>query len=130
MSGYELLDAFDSHLASVISFFVAYISATSAFLVVAYLAAPRLPSLVARLVVGLYSLTAVFFLMIFQRHWTSMLTIRDQMGDAGLSWYPAVYEPPWVLPTAMWVGVIVMSILYVGSVWYFVSARRGTDGEN
>ena len=130
MSGYELLDSFDSHLASVISFFLAYISATSAFLVVAYLTAPQLPRLVARLVVGLYSLTAVFFLMIFQRHWTSMLTIRDQMADTGLSWYPAVYEPRWILPITMWFGVIVMSVLYVGSVWYFVSVRRGSDGDN
>lgn len=53
MSGYELLDVFNSHLSAVISFFLAYISATSAFLIVAYLAAPQLPSLVVRLVIGL-----------------------------------------------------------------------------
>ena len=126
MSGYELLDAFDSHLSSVISFFVAYISATSAFLVVGYLAAKDLPALVARLAISLYSLTAIFFLAVFQRHWTSLLTIRSQMRDAGLVWYPAVYEPQWIIPTTLWTGVFVMAVLYAGSIWYFISARRGT----
>ena len=128
MNEYQLLDAFNSHLGITVSFFVANISATSAFLVVGYLAARDLPLIVARLAVGLYSLTALFFLLLFQRHWTSLMGIRDQMREVQLSWYAAVNESPWFMPITMWIGVIIMLTLYFGSVWYFISTRRTNDG--
>ena len=128
MNEYGLLDAFNQHLGTTVSFFVSYISATSAFLVVAYLAGKQLPPIVAKLAIGLYSLTAVFFMALFQRHWTSLMSVRDKMHDMDLSWYPAVYESQWFMPITMWIGVMVMAVLYAGSVWYFISARRDTDG--
>ena len=125
----KVIDTFNSYLNTTFTFFVSYISATSAFLAVAYIVGKKLPSLVAKLVVTLYSLTAIFFLIIFQRNWTSLITIRGQMVEAKLIWFPAVFEPQIFLPVAMWIGVIVMSVLYAGSVWYFMLVRRG-DGQN
>ena len=127
MNEYQLLDTFNSYLNTTFTFFVSYISATSAFLAVAYIVGKKLPSFVAKLVVTLYSLTAIFFLIIFQRNWTSLITIRGQMVEAKLVWFPAVFEPQIFLPVAMWIGVIVMSVLYAGSVWYFILVRRGDE---
>ena len=129
MNEYGLLDAFNQHLGTTVSFFVSYISATSAFLVVAYLAGKQLPPIVAKLAIGLYSLTAVFFMALFQRHWVSLLSVREKMHDVDLSWYPAVYESQWFMAVTMWIGVAVMAVLYAGSVWYFISVRRDTNGD-
>jgi heme/copper-type cytochrome/quinol oxidase subunit 4 len=102
-------------------------SATSAFLAVAYIVGKNLQSLLVGLVVGIYSLTAIYFIIIFQRHWTSLIVLREQMNQMKLWWFPAVAEPQFFLPSAMWIGVFVMSILYVGSVWYLFSIRKNSD---
>ena len=91
VSEYELLDAFESHLGTAVTFFVAYISATSTFLVVAYLAAEDLRAFVANLVAALYSLSSIFLLLLFQRHWTSVMAIRDKMV---LRVYPVIPQSP------------------------------------
>jgi hypothetical protein len=127
MTEYQLLDVFNSYLNTTIAFFVSYISATSAFLAVAYVVGKKLPSFVARLVVTLYTLTAVLFVITFQRNWAALITIREQMSDIQMTWFPAVYEPHIFLSVPMWIGVVVMTLLYVGSVWYFLSVRRSDD---
>ncbi len=127
MNEYQLLDVFNAYLNTTIAFFVSYISATSAFLAVAYSVGRKLESLVAKLVVTLYTLTAVLFVIIFQRNWSALITIREQMHDLEMKWFPAVYEPQVALPVTMWIGVIIMSLLYAGSVWYFLSIRRSDD---
>lgn len=93
MNEYQLLDLFDSYLNTTFTFFVSYISGTSAFLAVAYIAGKKLPSFAARLIIGLYSLASLFFLIAFQRNWTAVISIRGQMTDANLAWSPAVSEP-------------------------------------
>ena len=127
MNEYQLLDVFNAYLNTTIAFFVSFVSATSAFLAVAYIVGKKLQSFVAKLVVTLYTFTAVLFVTIFQRNFTSLLTIREQMEKLEMVWFPAVYEPHFALPVAMWIGVVVMSLLYAGSVWYFLSIRRGDD---
>lgn len=127
MNDFELLYLFNYYLDTTFTFFVTYISATSAFLAVAYISGKNLPSFFASLVITLYSLTSIFFLISFQRNWLSLIGLRNQMNDATLNWFPAVYEPHILLYIAMWIGVVVMSLLYVGSVWYFVTIRRDSE---
>jgi hypothetical protein len=126
---YELLDAFNSYLTATFTFFVSYMSATSAFLAVAYIVGRNLQPFLVKLVIGIYSLTAIYFILIFQRHWTSLIEIRAKMKGMELTWFPAVAEPQIFLPVAMWIGVIVMLVLYTGSVWYLFSTRRTDDGD-
>lgn len=127
MNEYQLLDLFNSFLDTTFTFLVSYISGTSAFLAVAYIVGKKLPLFVAGLIITLYSMASLFFLIAFQRNWTALISIREQMVDANLAWMPAVYEPQIVMPLAMWLGVIVMIVLYAGSVWYLLSVRRGGD---
>ena len=124
MNEYELLDALMSHMYLVQVYFVSFISATSAFLVVAHLAAKELPSTIVKLAIALYGFTAIFLLANFQRAFAITIAVRDKMTALNMAWYPAVVEPQWIMPTVMWIGVLVMSVLSVGSIWYFVSSRR------
>ena len=124
MTEYELLDVFNSYLNSTFTFFVSYLSATSAFLAVAYIVGKNLQPILVKLVIGIYSLSAIYFIVIFQRHWTSLIGIREKMIGVELSWFPAAAEPHVFLPAAMWIGVTIMLVLYVGSIWYLFSIRR------
>jgi hypothetical protein len=80
--------------------------------------------MMANLVVTLYSMTAIFFVLLFQRNWTNMIEIREQMRDAGMIWHAAVYSPPAIMVTWMWIGVFNMSSLFFGAVWFFILERR------
>lgn len=127
MNEYQLLDLFNSFLDTTFTFLVSYISGTSAFLAVAYIVGKKLPLFVAGLIITLYSMASLFFLIAFQRNWAALISIREQMVDANLAWMPAVSEPQILIPFVMWLGVIVMIVLYAGSVWYLLSVRRGGD---
>jgi hypothetical protein len=122
MSDFELLDAFMSHGAVSLTFFTAFISATSAFVVVAYLAGKNLPSSVANITVAIYSVASIYFVSSFQRLTTSLIAIRDQMSDT-LAWHPAVSEAEWVLHGLAWSGFIATGILYFSAIWYFYHVR-------
>jgi len=124
MNEYELLNTFAAHMDLVQTYFVSFISATSAFLVVAHLAAKELSSSIVTLAISLYAFTAIFFLASFQRTFTATIGLRDKMLAFDMTWYPAVTEPQWLLPTVMWIGVAVMAVLAAGSISYFVTAQR------
>ena len=53
--------------------------------------------------------------------------VRDYMTNADMLWYPAATEPWWIMPFTKWIGVIVMSVLAVGSIWYHVVRKRRVD---
>jgi hypothetical protein len=55
MSDYELVDAFMRHVGVIMVFFMAFLSATSAFLVVVHLAAAAIPKLLVRVTVTVYT---------------------------------------------------------------------------
>ena len=118
-----LVEAFNSHLETMLTIFLGYVSATSAFLVVAHLAATELSTILARFVNSLYSITTLALAGITQRQGEVILGIRSQMGEV-LSWHPAVYEPAWVLVMFMRSPFVVMVLIYAGSIWYFRYARN------
>ncbi len=123
MTDYELLDLLISHMELVHVYFLSFISATSAFLVVAHSAAKKLSSAIVKIAVTLYLFTTIFFIANFQRSFTITINVRDQISNAQLSWYATVYEPQWIMPSTMWIGVFIMLILSVASTWYFISSR-------
>lgn len=124
MTEYELQDAFLSCIDMGQVYFLSFISATSAFLVVAHLAAKTISSNLTKLAVGLYSFTAIFYLGNFQRAFTAVIAFRDKMAEANMSWHPAVADPQWVMPVIMWMGVTIMILFAFSSVVYFISARK------
>lgn len=105
-------------------YFVSFISATSALLVVAHLASKELSSTIVKLAIALYTFTAIFFLGNFQRAFNVTIAVRDRMVSENVSWYPAAVEPQWIIPAVMWIGVAVMVVLAVGSISYLISTRR------
>ena len=130
MNDFDLMYLFLYSMEISVTFFVSYLSSTSAFLAVTYTVGKKLPPFFAKLVITLYSLASVFFLVAFQRNWAQVIAIRGEMANGNLSWVPAVTEPHMALHIVMWIGVIVMSLLYAGSIWYILSVRRGSDEKN
>ena len=127
MTDSEALAAFTSHMDLVHVYLASFISVTSPFLVVVHIASSRLPRLISNLAVALYVFASIFFLVNFQRSFTMTIGVRDYMTNADMAWYPAVTEPQWIMPFAMWLGVIVMTVLAAGSVWYYLVKRRRQD---
>ena len=123
MSDYELVDIFNSNVEVLLALFMAFVSATSAFLVVAYLAAKELSSFLLKVAISLYSITSFLLMGIAERQGAVLIGIRNQMGES-LSWHPAVYETQWIMPTLFRSVVIVMALLYASSIWYFFHARN------
>ena len=128
MTNYEALAAFTSHMDLVHVYFASFVSVTSAFLVVVHIAATRLPKLISNLALALYVFASIFFLVNYQRSFTMTIGVRDYMTNSDMLWYPAVTEPQWVMPLTMWIGVIVMSVLAAGSIWYYLVRKRRVDG--
>ncbi len=85
MTDFELVDAVASHAALFITFFMAFISATSALLVVAHVAAEKMPVALVRVVIAIYTVTSLFVIGCFQRLTQVALGIQGQMGES-LNW--------------------------------------------
>ena len=124
MSEYELTDSFLNHVELSMTYFMAYLSATSAFLAVAYVAGSEIPRILARVVLAIYSLASVYLIFAFQRITAIYASVRDEMREL-VEWHPAVYEPPWVIPTVAWTAIAVMAMLYISTIWYFMHVRAG-----
>ena len=123
MTQYELLDIWQNHLALGMNVFVAFLSATSAVLIVANLKGAELPKLVYRLVVALYSVAATFLILLYGKVMEAALDVRGQMLLAEMPWFNTVYEPQFVAPLVFGTGFIVQVLLAIGSLWYFRSTR-------
>ena len=123
MTAYELVDAFNSTSNSTLSFVLAYISATSAFVVIAHIASNELPAYIARLATAIYTFVAVFLIGATERSLRLLVSIREQMPGV-VDWHLAVVEPRWFLPSFSVAALVVMCALYAASVWYFVYLRK------
>ena len=123
MSQYELVDLWISQLNFSTTIFVAFISATSALLIVAHLTGKDLHQFLYRIITALYSVAAVFFLLTFAKSSEALLNIRGQMHMADMDWYNAVYEPQIIAPLVIAIGILLHVILAVGSLLYFKSTR-------
>ena len=123
MSQYELVDLWITHLTLAMTVFVAFLSATSAFLIVAHFKGKELRQALYRIITALYCVSAVFFLLMFAKTLEGALDIREQAKLAGLDWFNIVYEPQILAPTIFTIGFIVQVLLAVGSIWYLRSTR-------
>ncbi len=123
MSQYELVDLWITHLTLAMTVFVAFLSATSAFLIVAHFKGKELRQALYWIITALYCVSAVFFLLLFFKTLEGALDVREQAKLAGLDWFNIVYEPQILAPTIFTIGFIVQVFLAVGSIWYFRSTR-------
>ena len=124
MSQYELVDLWITHLTLAMTVFVAFLSATSAFLIVAHFKGKEFRQALYRIVTALYCVAAAFFLLMFAKTSEGALDIREQAILAEMDWYNIVYEPQMIAPIVFTIGFIVQVLLAVGSVWYFRSTRN------
>ena len=119
MTDYELADLLVSQIDSFLSFFMAFVSLTSAFLIAAYFGSEKLRGSLTVLITGLYSLSSIFLIMVTQRMAATLIAIRDQMGES-LSWHPVYSEPEFFQPFILQFAVVLMVCAYLGSMWYFL----------
>jgi hypothetical protein len=127
MSQSELVGLWVTHMDFLVVLFVAFMSATSAFVIVANIKGKDLSSPACRLVRWLYVVASVFFLVFMGKVAESILNLRGQMFAANMEWYNAVYEPQFILPLILVIGFVVAVSLVVGSLWYLRSVRKESD---
>jgi len=127
MSQFELIDLWVTHMDFLLVLFVAFISATSALVIVANVKGKDLHAAAYKLVRYLYVVASVFFLVFMGKVAESILNLRGQMHAANMDWYNVVYEPQFVLPLILIAGLVVMVSLVIGALWYFSSVRKGSD---
>jgi hypothetical protein len=125
MSQFEMIDLWVTHMNFLLALFVAFMSATSAFVIVANVKGNELHPAAAMLVRYIYIVASVFFLLFMGKVAESILNLRAQMREAGMDWYNVVYESQIVLPLILITGLLVGISLIAGSLWYFGSVRRG-----
>jgi len=127
MSQSELVGLWVTHMDFLVVLFVAFMSATSAFVIVANIKGKDLSSPACRLVRWLYVVASVFFLVFMGKVAESILNLRGQMLAANMEWYNVVYEPQFILPLILVIGFIVAVSLVVGSLWYLRFVREESD---
>ena len=124
MSQSELIGLWVTHMDFLLVLFVSFISATSAFVVVANIKGQELSKQACRLVRSLYIIASVFFLIFMGKVAESILNLRGQMHASDMEWYNVVYEPQFVLPLLLTTGLIVTISLVAASLWYLSSVRK------
>jgi hypothetical protein len=127
MTESELIDLWVIHMNFLVTLFVAFMSATSAFLIVANLKGKDLHPIAYNLVRYLYLVASVFFIVFMGKVAESILNLRGRMRAANMDWYNVVYEPQVVLPLILITGLVVVISLIAGSLWYFGSVRKSPD---
>ena len=123
MSQYELIDLWVTHITHAMTVLVAFLSATTAYLIVAHLKGAELRQSLYRIVTALYCFAAAFFVLMYAQSMVAAINIREQARLADVDWYNAVYEPPMIAPILFTTGFVVQVALAIGSVWYFRSTR-------
>ena len=127
MSHYELTDLFYNHFSLSVAIFMAFVSATSALLGIAFFASHLIPKILVRVVMLTYVTTSVFLISAFQRNAELMIVIRDQMKE--IKWHLAVSEPAWIMIYGVGVGLVTMIMISVGAVWYFYYSAANSRNE-
>jgi signal transduction histidine kinase len=124
MTEYEMSSLWLQHWTFLLSMFLAFISGTSAFLIVINLKGRDLSVQLYRLVLALYLIATLFFMLFMGKVTESILNLRRQMIEKGMDWYNVVYENQTILPILMALGLILIVSLVVGAVWYSRSVRK------
>ncbi len=68
MSEFEVADLFASYLSITVTFFMAFVSVTSAMLVASYFASNVIPTRLATVVIFIYTISSIFLIGGFQRN--------------------------------------------------------------
>ena len=123
MTEFELAEIFISYVEMALTYFMAFISATSAIVVVAHMVGGEMTRALANVVILIYTVASLYLGASFERVTNAVIVIRDQM-DPTLTWHPAVTEPQWVLKILYWSGVGATIVLYTTAMWYFFHVRK------
>ena len=120
-----LAELFNSNVETYLQIFFGFVSATSAFLIVAHSTAREMPRALASVAVTLYTVTSIVLIAGTSRQGLSIVGIRSQLKQIdALHWHPAVYAPDWLAMLNMYGMVIIEFFLFLGAVWYFLHARK------
>ena len=123
MTAFELTTLFASHLELLITILMAFISVTSAFLVALYFMDSKLGTILKILIAGLYILSSLFLIGVFQRTSDLLIQIRTNL-TAKVIWHTASTESEWILPAFLGAGLILQILLFLGAIGYFVSKQK------
>ena len=123
MTAFELTTLFASHLELLITILMAFISVTSAFLVALYFMDNKLGTILKILIAGLYILSSLFLIGVFQRTSDLLIQIRTNL-TAKVIWHTASTESEWILPAFLGAGLILQILLFLGAMGYFVSKQK------
>ena len=123
MTAFELTTLFASHLELLITILMAFISVTSAFLVALYFMDSKLGTILKILIAGLYILSSLFLIGVFQRTSDLLIQIRTNL-TAKVIWHTASIESEWILPAFLGAGLILQILLFLGAMGYFVSKQK------
>ena len=123
MTAFELTTLFASHVELLITILMAFISVTSAFLVALYFMDSKLGAILKILIAGLYILSSLFLIGIFQRTSDLLIQIRTNL-TAKVIWHTASTESEWILPAFLGAGLILQILLFLGAMGYFASKQK------
>jgi len=127
MSEAELYGAFHDALGAASSIMFGYVSLMSGFLIISYLAAHRLPAILAALVVTLFSLVSA--LLIFQiflnrkdvQAINAYMFEQKRSGNLDLVWFGT--NPPWAVTVNQYLVIAVTIGGFIGCIAYFFYQR-------
>ena len=122
MSEFELTESFVNHVGLFITFFMAYLSASSAYLAVVYIAGRSIPRFLNLTLTAIYSAASIFLTFSTAQIGTLVRAIQLQLRES-VAWHPAATEPIWIIPTVAWTLVAIMAAVYVASIGYMVHVR-------
>ena len=123
MTAFELTTLFASHLELLITILMAFISVTSAFLVALYFINSKLGTILKILIAGLYILSSLFLIGVFQRTSDLLIQIRTNLTEKVI-WHTASTESEWILPAFLGAGLILQILLFLGAMSYFISKQN------
>ena len=123
MTAFELTTLFASHVELLITILMAFISVTSAFLVALYFMDSKLGAILKILIAGLYILSSLFLIGVFQRTSDLLIQIRTNL-TAKVIWHTASTESEWILPAFLGAGLILQILLFLGAMGYFASKQK------
>jgi len=133
MSDYELFNTFTEIWNLVWVIFTVYLSVTFGFIVAGYLVAGRLDRIMVSLVIGLYSLVAVWCFVAIERFATNGVRIASDIrtkvdaGESSLGWTTIATEPADQIPVVRLLILALLIVSFAGSIAFFLHQRRSRN---
>ena len=131
MSEAELYTAFHASLSAAHSVLFGYISLMSGFLIMSYLAADKLSTVLATIVIALFSGASCLmtFRIFLNRNdaqaIASYMLEQKQSGSLELSWYGS--NPSWTVGTSTFLEIAVVLGGFLGCLVFFFYQRRSPN---